>query len=327
VLSYIGRRFLHMIVLLIAVSVVSFAVINLPPGDYLTSYIVQLESSGAEVREDEAAALRAQYGLDLPLYAQYAKWMWNLLRGDFGLSFEWNRPVSELIAERLPFTLVTSAVTAMLTYVIAIPVGIYSATHQYSAGDWVFTVIGFLGMATPNFLLALFLMFLFYRYFDISIGGLFSQKYIDASWSFAKFKDLVNHLWVPVLVVGMSGTASVIRRMRGVLLDELNRPYVTTARAKGLTENRLLLKYPVRIAINPIISTIGWLVPWIFSGNAIVSIVLNLPTMGPLLLRSLLSQDMFIAGSITLILSSLTVVGMFISDLLLGWTDPRIRFQ
>jgi peptide/nickel transport system permease protein len=327
VLAYIGRRFLHMMVLLIAVSVVSFAVINLPPGDYLTSYIVQLESSGAEVREDEAAALRAQYGLDLPVYAQYAKWMWNLLRGDFGLSFEWNRPVGELIAERLPFTLVTSIVTATLTYVIAIPVGIYSATHQYSAGDWVFTVIGFLGMAIPNFLLALFLMFLFYKFFNISIGGLFSQKYIDAPWSFAKFKDLINHLWVPVLVVGMSGTASVIRRMRGVLLDELNRPYVTTARAKGLTENRLLLKYPVRIAMNPIISTIGWLVPWIFSGNAIVSIVLNLPTMGPLLLRSLLSQDMFIAGSITLVLSSLTVVGMFLSDLLLGWTDPRIRFQ
>lgn len=316
-----------MIVLLLAVSVVSFAVINLPPGDYLTSYIVQLESTGAEVTEERAASLRKQYGLDLPLYGQYAKWMWNLIRGDFGLSFEWNRPVGGLIAERLPMTLATSAVTATLTYAIAIPIGIYSATHQYSPGDWVFTVIGFLGMAIPNFLLALFLMFLFYKFFNISIGGLFSQKYIDAPWSWARFQDLISHLWVPVLVVGMSGTASVIRRMRGVLLDELNRPYVTTARAKGLTENRLLLKYPVRIALNPIISTIGWLIPWIFSGNAIVSIVLNLPTMGPLLLRSLLSQDMFIAGSITLILSSLTVVGMFMSDLLLGWTDPRIRLE
>jgi peptide/nickel transport system permease protein len=327
VLSYLARRLGYMFVLLIAVSIVSFVVINLPPGDYLTSYIVALESSGAEVTEERVASLKKQYGLDLPLYAQYSKWMWNLLHGDFGLSFEWNRPVSELLAERLPMTIATSLATAILTYVIAIPVGIYSATHQYSAGDLVFTVIGFMGMAIPNFLLALFLMFVFYRYFNVSIGGLFSQKYIDAPWSWAKFFDLISHLWVPVLVVGMSGTASVIRRMRGVLLDELNKPYVTTARAKGLTESRLLFKYPVRLALNPIISTIGWLVPWIFSGNAIVSIVLNLPTMGPLLLRSLLSQDMFIAGSITLILSSLTVVGMFISDMLLGWADARIRYE
>jgi peptide/nickel transport system permease protein len=206
-------------------------------------------------------------------------------------------------------------------------VGIYSATHQYSLGDMAFTVIGFLGMAMPSFLLALFLMFFFYKYFDISVGGLFSQRYMDAPWSWARVWDLITHLWVPVIVVGTSGTASVIRYMRGTLLDELHKPYVTTARAKGLKEGRVLLKYPVRVAINPIISTIGWLLPWIFSGSTIVSIVLDLPTVGPLLLRSLLSQDMFIAGSITLILSGLTVVGMFVSDLVLGWADPRIRFE
>lgn len=316
-----------MFILLVAVSVVSFFVINLPPGDYLTSYIVSLESAGAEVTDEQVATLKRQYGLDLPLYAQYGKWMWNLLHGDFGLSFEWNRPVGDLLAERLPMTLIVSTCTALFTYIIAIPIGIYSATHQYSIGDLFFTVVGFIGMAVPNFLLALFLTFIFYKYFNISIGGLFSPKYTDAPWSLAKVWDMITHLWVPIIVVGTAGTASVIRRMRGVLLDELNKPYVETARAKGLKETKLLFKYPVRIALNPIVSTIGWLLPWIFSGSTIASIVLNLPTLGPLLLRSLMSQDMFVAGSITLILSALTVIGMFISDMLLGWLDPRIRYE
>jgi peptide/nickel transport system permease protein len=325
--AYLIRRFLYMFILLVAVSVVSFFVINLPPGDYLTSYIVSLESAGAEVTDEQVATLKRQYGLDLPLYAQYGKWMWNLLHGDFGLSFEWNRPVGDLLAERLPMTLIVSTCTALFTYIIAIPIGIYSATHQYSIGDLFFTVVGFIGMAVPNFLLALFLTFIFYKYFNISIGGLFSPKYTDAPWSLAKVWDMITHLWVPIIVVGTAGTASVIRRMRGVLLDELNKPYVETARAKGLKETKLLFKYPVRIALNPIVSTIGWLLPWIFSGSTIASIVLNLPTLGPLLLRSLMSQDMFVAGSITLILSALTVIGMFISDMLLGWLDPRIRYE
>jgi len=316
-----------MAILLLLISVVAFIIIQLPPGDYLSSYIVHLQASGQTVDEAQLAALKKQYGLDLPMYAQYFKWMWKMLHGDFGRSFEWNKPVSELIGERLVLTVVLSLFTLIFTYIVAIPIGIYSATHQYSVGDYAFTVIGFAGLATPNFLLALVLMFMFFKYFGLSIGGLFSPQYQLASWSLAKFVDMLKHLPIPIIVIGTAGTAWLIRVMRGCLLDELRKQYVITARAKGVAERILLFKYPVRVAINPIISTIGWTLPGIVSGETITAVVLCLPTTGPLLFRALLSQDMFLAGSIVMFLSFLTVIGTFISDLLLVWIDPRIRYE
>lgn len=275
----------------------------------------------------QAAAMRKQYGLDLPVYFQYFKWMGNMLQGDFGDSFTYNTPVSELIAERLPFTIMLSLITLVFTYALAIPIGIYSATHQYSAADYSFTTVGFIGLATPNFLLALILMFLFFKYFGLSIGGLFSSQYQLAPWSIAKFMDLLKHLPIPIIVIGTAGTAGLIRVMRGCLLDELRKQYVITARAKGLTERALLFKYPVRSAINPIISTIGWTLPGIVSGATITAIVLSLPTIGPLLLTALINQDMYLAGSTVMFLVFLTVIGTFISDILLVWLDPRIRYE
>jgi len=262
-LSYILHRFLFMIVILIAISVVAFIIIQLPPGDYLTSYIMTLRASGQEIDEAHIASLRKQYGLDLPVYAQYFFWTKKMLRGDFGRSMQWNRPVNKLIAERLPLTVMISLFSLIFTYAVAIPIGIYSATHQYSVGDYTFTVIGFAGLAIPNFFLALVLMFLFYRYFGLSVGGLLSPQYIDAAWSTGKFIDILKHLPIPILVIGIAGTAGLIRVMRGCLLDELRKQYVITARAKGVSERTLLFKYPVRIAINPIISTIGWTLPGI----------------------------------------------------------------
>ncbi|MCD6083539.1 ABC transporter permease [Candidatus Aerophobetes bacterium] len=326
-LFYVIRRFLYMAILLLLISVVAFVIIQLPPGDYLSSYIVHLQASGQTVDEAQLAALKKQYGLDLPMYAQYFKWMWKMLHGDFGRSFEWNKPVSELIGERLVLTVVLSIFTLLFTYIVAIPIGIYSATHQYSVGDYAFTVIGFAGLATPNFLLALVLMFMFFKYFGLSIGGLFSPQYQLAPWSLAKFVDMLKHLPIPIIVIGTAGTAWLIRVMRGCLLDELRKQYVITARAKGVAERTLLFKYPVRVAINPIISTIGWTLPGIVSGETITAIVLCLPTTGPLLFRALLSQDMYLAGSIVMFLSFLTVIGTFISDLLLVWIDPRIRYE
>ncbi len=325
--SYAVRRFSYMLLLLLLSSVLSFVIINLPPGDYLTSYLMTLEAAGSDTQEQLAAALRRQYGLDQPVYIQYAKWMTKMARGDFGMSFEWNRPVKDLVAERIPMTLVVTISTLILGYLIAIPVGIYSATHQYSPGDMLATVFGFIGMAVPNFLFALFLMFIFYKYFDLPLGGLFSAEFQDVAWSWAKLADLLRHLWVPLIVVGLSGTAVNIRVMRANLLDELQKPYVETARAKGLPERRAILRYPVRVALNPIISGIGWAFPQILSGATIVSVVLNLPTVGPLLLRSLMSQDMYVAGTITLFICALTVIGMFVSDLLLAMADPRIRLE
>jgi len=317
-----------MFIVLAVTSVVAFIIIQLPPGDYLTSYIRQLAQSGASVDEARIAALRKQYGLDLPLYAQYLKWMWKMLHGDMGQSFQYNyKPVSELLAERLPLTVMISLFTLVFTYVVAIPIGIYSATHQYSVGDYAFTVVGFAGLATPNFLLALILMFMFYKYFGLSVGGLFSPQYLTAPWSVNKFIDMLAHLPIPIIVIGTAGTAGLIRVMRGCLLDELRKQYVITARAKGVEERRLLFKYPVRVAINPIISTIGWTLPAIVSGETITAIVLSLPTTGPLLFRALMAQDMYLAGSTVMFLTFLTVVGTFISDLLLVWVDPRIRFE
>lgn len=326
-LFYVIRRLLYMIVILLAVSVVAFIIIQLPPGDYLTSYIIKLRASGQEVDEAQIASLRKQYGLDLPIYSQYFFWMRRILQGDLGRSFQWNRPVNKLIAERLPLTVVISLLTLIFTYVVAIPIGIYSATHQYSVGDYTFTVIGFAGLAVPNFLLALVLMFMFYQYFNLSVGGLFSPQYTEVAWSVGKFIDILKHLPIPIIVIGTAGTAGLIRVMRGCLLDELRKQYVITARAKGVSERTLLFKYPVRLAVNPIISTIGWTLPAIVSGETITAIVLSLPTTGPLLFRALMAQDMYLAGSIVMVLTFLTVLGTVISDILLSWLDPRIRYE
>ena len=326
-LPYFARRSLYMLLLLLIVSVVAFGIIELPPGDYLTAYIVRLKTQGTQVGEAEIAALSKRYGLDMPLHMRYLKWMKGLFRGDLGQSLEHNKPVSELIGERLVLTIALSLFTLFFTYLIAVPVGIFSATHQYSVGDYFFTVIGFAGLAIPNFLLALVLMFLFYRWFAISVGGLFSPEYRLAAWSFAKILDMLKHLPIPIIVIGTSGTTALIRVMRSCLLDELRKQYVVTARAKGVKERRLLFKYPVRVAINPIVSTIGWTLPAIVSGSTITAIVLDLPTTGPLLYRALMNQDMYLAGSFIMFLTFLTVVGTFISDILLIWMDPRIRYE
>jgi len=316
-----------MIIILLAVSVVAFIVIQLPPGDYLTSHILLLRAQGTTVSEADIAALRKRYDLDLPIYLQYFKWMGKLFHGDLGRSLQFNKPVSELIGERLTLTIVVSLFTLIFTYIIAIPVGIYSATHQYSTGDYIFTTMGFAGLAIPNFLFALILMFLFYKYFGLSVGGLFSPEYHLVGWSLGKFIDMLKHLPIPIIVIGTAGVAGLIRVMRGCLLDELQKQYVITARAKGVSERTLLFKYPVRVAINPIISTIGWMLPTIVSGGIITAIVLDLPTTGPLLYEALMNQDMYLAGSFIMFLTFLTVIGTFISDILLVWIDPRIRYE
>ncbi len=326
-LQYILRRVIAMIPTLIAISIISFVIIKLPPGDYLTSYVASLEAQGETVDEAELAALKNRYGLDDPTYVQYFKWIGGVLRGDFGQSFELNQPVSTLIGGRLALTFMISLVTLLFTWAVALPVGIYTAVKRYSIGDYFFTFVGFVGLAIPNFLLALVLMYIAFKYFNQSVTGLFSPEYIDAPWSWGRVLDLLNHLWVPIIIIGTAGTAGLIRIMRANLLDELHKPYVTTARAKGLSEMRLLLKYPVRIALNPFVSTIGWSLPFLISGSAIVAIVLNLPTSGPLLLRALLNQDMFLAGSFILLLAVMTVLGTLISDILLAWLDPRIRYE
>jgi len=327
-LFYIVRRFLYMIIILWVVSIVAFVIIQLPAGDYLSYHIQNLKQRGITfIERDELRGLEERYGLNLPIYAQYGKWVWNMLHGDFGQSFLWNKEVSELLGERLMLTVIISILTMLFAYGIAIPVGIYSATHQYSIADYGFTVAGFAGLATPNFLLALVLMFVFYKYFGLSAGGLFSPAYQLAPWSLAKVLDMLKHLPIPIIVIGTAGTAELIRVMRGCLLDELRKQYVITARAKGVSERALLFKYPVRIAINPIISTIGWTLPYIISGETITAIVLSLPTTGPLLFQALMTQDMYLAGSTIMFLAVLTVIGTLISDILLVWVDPRIRYE
>ena len=327
-LDYILRRTLQIIPLIVVISVLSFAIIELPPGDYVTMRIIELEQTGTRVDEDEIARLTAQYGLDKTLVERYALWAWNIVsRGHLGRSFQWEQPVTQVIGERIALTMAISLLTLVFVWVVAIPIGIYAATHQYSLGDYVFTFFGFIGISVPGFLLALVVIYLAFTQLGISVTGLFSPEYADAPWSIAKLLDMLPRLWVPIVVIGLTGTASLIRVMRSMLLDELRKQYVITARAKGVAERTLLFKYPVRIAINPLISTIGWLLPFIVSGEALVSIVLNLPTTGPVLLRALLFQDMYLAGSLVMILSILTVVGTLISDLLLAWIDPRIRYQ
>ncbi|MFY0762337.1 ABC transporter permease [Metabacillus dongyingensis] len=326
-LTFIGHRLIQLIPLLIAISIISFVLIQLPPGDYLTTYIQQLELAGTDVSEGTVQSLKAQYGLDQPMYVQYLIWIKNIvLHGDFGRSFTWNEPVSDVIGERLGLTVVISICTLIFTWIVAIPIGIYSAVRQYSFMDYIFTFVGFIGLALPNFLIALVAIYTVFVNTGVALTGLFSPEYATAPWSFAKIIDLLKHIWIPTLIIGTSGTAGLIRVMRGMLLDELQKQYVITARAKGVREQTLLFKYPVRMAINPLISTIGWTLPAIISGEAIVSIVLNLPTTGPMLLDALMTQDMYLAGSFILILSILTVIGTLISDILLAWVDPRIRF-
>lgn len=326
-LFYVLRRLVYLVVIMVVVSIVAFVIIQLPPGDYVTSYVASMAAMGQRVSEEEIDMFRELYGLNRPIYVQYVDWVGRLLKGDWGKSFAWNRPVRELIGERLPVTIMLSLFTLVFTYCMAIPIGIYSAIRQYSGGDYFFTVIGFIGLGTPNFLLALVLMYSFYRWFGLSVGGLFSREFLEAPWSLARFVDMANHMWIPIIVIGTAGTAGLIRVMRGCLLDELRKQYVITARAKGVSERTLLFKYPVRVAINPIISTVGWILPGIVSGQTITAIVLALPTTGPLLLGALMSQDMYLAGSIIMMLSFLTIVGTFISDILLVWIDPRIRLE
>jgi peptide/nickel transport system permease protein len=317
-----------MIPTLLVISMVSFIIIQLPPGDYLDTLIATMASQGESVNYEAMRALEDRYGLGQPIYVQYYKWISNIiLRGDFGQSFTWNKAVSEIIWDRLLLTFVLSLASLLFVWVVAFPVGIYSAVKQYSVGDYIATFLGFIGLATPNFMIALILMYVAFKVFNQSVGGLFSPEYIDAAWSWARVGDLLAHLWIPVIIIGTAGTAGLIRIMRANLLDELKKPYVTTARAKGVSETRLLFKYPVRTALNPFVSTVGWVLPELVSGEAIVAIVLSLPTTGPILLRALLQQDMYLAGSFIMMLSTLTVVGTLVSDLLLAWLDPRIRLE
>ena len=325
---YILRRMLFMIPTIFGISIVTFIIIQLPPGDFLTTLIAGLASQGEDVNREAIEALSERYGLGQPLYVQYWKWMSGVLfHGDFGQSFEYNRPVADLIWDRLGFSVALALATLLLSWLIAFPIGFYSATHQYTVGDYIATFLGFLGLAIPEFMLALVLLFVSFKYFGQSVGGLFSPQYVDAPWSLAKVGDLFGHLWIPIVIVSVAGTAGLIRITRGNLLDELNKPYVVTARAKGLSEPRLLTKYPIRVALIPCVSTVGWELPAIISGEAIIAIVLNLPTTGPLLLRALQSEDMYLAGSLIFLVSVLTVIGTLLSDILLAWIDPRIRYS
>lgn len=327
-LQYIGRRLLLMIPTLFVITVLSFGIIQLPPGDYLTFYVAELAAQGEDITEARLAQLETRYGLGRPWYVQYFLWISNILtEGDFGRSFTWQKPVSDLIWDRLGFTMLITSLTVVFVWIVALLIGKYAATHQYSLGDYVVTFIGFIGLAVPNFLLALVMLYYALQWFGLSPAGLFSPEYQGAPWSWGKWMDFLAHLWIPIFILGTAGTAGGIRIMRANLLDELHKPYVTTARAKGVRENALIWRYPVRVALNPFISTIGWTLPELVSGSIIVSVVLNLPTTGPLLLQSLLQQDMFLAGSFIMLISILTVIGTLISDILLAWLDPRIRFS
>jgi peptide/nickel transport system permease protein len=327
VLAYLARRLALALLTVWAISVLAFVIIQLPPGDYITSYIAQMSAGGGFISDQEAQALRSEYGLDRPVWVQYLRWMRQVFQGRFGMALEWGKPVSEVIGDRLWLTMVVSLAAVLLTWVLALPIGIYSAVRQYSLGDYVATFIGFVGLAVPSFLLALVVMYVGFRYFGVNIGGLFSDEFAEAPWTWARAWDLAKHLPVPALILGLAGTAQLIRIMRANLLDELRKPYVMTARARGVPEARTILKYPVRVALNPFASTIGYLLPYVVSGSIIVSLVLSLPTLGPLLLRALVAQDMFLAGTIVLLLGVMTVIGTFLSDLLLMWIDPRIRME
>jgi peptide/nickel transport system permease protein len=329
--NYLLRRFLSMLFTVWVISILSFALIQLPPGDYVTSLVNQLvatSSGNTTLSSEYIAQLRENYGFNQPMYVQYFKWIGKIVTtGEFGYSFVYKRDAAEMITERLPMTFALSFSSLIFVWVVALPIGIYSAVRQYSVGDYFFSFLGFIGLAVPNFLLALIFLFVSYKYFDQAMIGLFSKEYASAPWDMAKLIDMLKHLWIPMVVIGLGGTAGLIRTMRANLLDELNKPYVETARSKGLSEVRLLWKYPVRHAMNPFISTIGWALPGLIAGEVIVSIVLNLPTSGPVLYNALRAQDMYVAAGFILLLSMLTVIGTFISDVLLAVLDPRIRLQ
>lgn len=323
---FILKRFLTMIVTLAFVSIVTFIVIELPPGDYAERYAFKLSASGIKMTDEDIQALRVRFGLDRPLIERYWNWISDIIfRGDFGLSFQYQKPVTEVIGERLLFTAILAFVTLIFTYGLAIPIGVYSAIRQYSVGDYIFTILGYIGLAIPSFLLALVMLYFSVKVLNMNVGGLFSPQFMQAPWSWPRVLDMLKHLWIPALVLGLSGTAFQIRTVRATLLDEKNLLYVTAARAKGLPEARLLMKYPIRVALNPVISTIGWELAGIISGAPIVATVLNLPDTGPLFLNALLDQDMYLAGAMLLMLSALTILGTFLSDLLLAAMDPRIR--
>ena len=326
-LNYMIRRILTMAMTMTVISALVFIVIQLPPGDYLTTYIAELESQGEIVAPEKIEFLRLQYGLDLPMYQQYFVWVFGLVQGDFGYSFEYNLPVTEVVGDRLYLSMMLNFVTVLFIYLVAFPIGVYSATHQYSWGDHGLTFLGLIGLATPNFLLALVLLYLANLAFGTSIGGLMEPEFINQPWTWAKAISVLEHLWVPVIVIGTSGTAGMIRRLRANLLDEMQKQYGVTGRAKGLSEIRLLVKYPLRMSLNPFIADIGSLLPQVVSGSVIVSAVMSLPTTGPMLLSALQSQDMYLAGSFLMFLAMLTVIGMFVSDLLLAVLDPRIRLE
>ena len=327
-LQYTIRRLIITLPTLFAISIISFILIQLPPGDFLTSYAAQLAAMGEQMAADQLIALQEAYGLNQPVYVQYWKWISGIiLRGDFGLSLEYRMPVADLIWERMGITLLLTLSSLIFTWLLAIPVGVYSATHQYSKLDYLFTSISFIALGIPGFMIALILMWLAFRYLGQDVGGLFSEEYRNAPWSVGKFADLLRHLWVPMIILALEGTAALIRTMRANLLDELHKPYVTAARSRGLEERRLVWEYPVRVALNPFISTAGWELPVLVSGATIISVVLSLPAAGPLLLRALTTQDMYLAGAFILLLGTLTIVGTLISDLLLAWFDPRIRYE
>ena len=326
-MSYIVRRLFLMIPTILAISAIVFVIIQLPPGDYFTTVINEIQSRGESVDKEKLEFLKSQYGFDKPLYVQYFHWVGGMLEGDFGYSFEHDQPVTDVVGDRLLLTFIVSLTTIIFTWAIAFPIGVYSAVKQYSVGDYSLTFIGFIGLATPNFLLALILQYFAHIWFDVSIGGLMDPIYVDQPWTWEKSLSVMQHIWIPVLVIGTAGTASMIRRLRANLLDELSKPYVITARAKGLPPLRALLKYPLRSALNPFVADIGNMLPQIVSGAAIVSVVLSLPTTGPMLLNALQSQDMYLAGSFLMFLAALTVMGTLISDLALAVLDPRIRLN
>jgi len=326
-LGYVFHRLVIMIPTLLAISLITFVIIQLPPGDYLSTYVAELEAQGEKVSMEKVDFLRAQYGFDKPMYEQYLRWVGGMFQGDFGYSFEFNLPVTEVVGDRLLLSFIVSFSTILFTWAVSFPIGVYSATHQYSFADHGLTLLGFLGLATPNFLLALVLLYFANTTFGTSIGGLMDPQYLDQPWSREKFVSVLEHLWIPVVVIGTSGTAGMIRRLRANLLDELRKQYVVTARAKGLHPLKALCKYPLRMALNPFIADIGNLLPQVISGAAIVSVVLSLPTTGPMLLNALQTQDMYLAGSFLMFLAVLTVIGVFISDLLLAALDPRIRLR
>ncbi len=325
--QYLIKRVITMVMTLVVISALVFIIIKLPPGDYLTTYIEELKAQGENVDQSRIDFLRKRYGLDLPGWQQYLNWATGLLRGDLGWSFEYDQPVSQVVGETLFLTIILKLATVFFIYAVAFPIGVYSATHQYSWADHGLTFLGFLGIAVPNFLFALVILYAANVWFGTSIGGLMDPSYIDKPWTWGKFGSLLEHLWAPVLVIGITGTAGMIRRLRANLLDELQKQYVTTARAKGMPERRLLLRYPMRVALNPFIADVGSLLPQLVSGAVIVSVVMSLPTSGPLLLSALQSQDTYLAGSFLMFLATLTVVGMFISDVALAILDPRIRLE